>query len=78
MCVKNDKLDELLLQEFALLRRDDWGPKNPISGTLSARCFIPLLLKELISIEKISPTSEEKDSAALEIIKLHQLVRKSK
>ena len=29
---------------------------------------------ELIPIEKISPTSEEKDSAALEVVKLHQLV----
>ena len=29
---------------------------------------------ELIPIEKISSTSEEKDSAALEVVKLHQLV----
>ena len=30
--------------------------------------------KELIPVDKISPTSEEKDSAALEVVKLHQLV----
>ena len=29
---------------------------------------------ELIPVDKISPTSEEKDSAALEVVKLHQLV----
>ena len=29
---------------------------------------------ELIPIEKIIPSSEEKDSAALEVVKLHQLV----
>ena len=30
--------------------------------------------EELIPISKISPTSREKDLAALEVIKLHQLV----
>ena len=29
---------------------------------------------ELIPVDRISPTSEERDSAALEVVKLHQLV----
>ena len=29
---------------------------------------------ELIPVDRISPTNEEKDSAALEVVKLHQLV----
>ena len=31
-------------------------------------------LKKLIPIDKISPTQIEKDMAALEVVKLHQLV----